>query len=105
MASPASIGTTLLDAAGGNGPTYFGERDAIKLAFNDTGTVLRRQDLATQTAAVSVSNPPPGSSAFTIGSAYTLGSLPTLAVPNTLAVGARDSGKTFNVSAVAVNAT
>jgi len=39
MASPASVGTTLL----GRGRTdpYFGERDGRQLAFNDTGITLQ----------------------------------------------------------------
>src|SRR4029079_18744409 len=49
MASPGSVGSTLMDAAG---QTFLGERDAIKLAFNDTGTVLRQQGLSTQSATV-----------------------------------------------------
>jgi Ca2+-binding RTX toxin-like protein len=102
MASPASVGTTLLDAAG---PTYFGERDAIKLAFNDTGTALQGASLPLSAAGVHVANPPAGSQPFTIGSARTIGALPTLAVPNTLPAAARDyadfSATTFR--AVAVN--
>src|SRR5260370_36177741 len=74
MASPASVGSSLLDAAG---QTYLGERDAIKLAFNDTGTVLHQQNLQTETAAV------PSSEILT-PSAYLPHHLPTLAVPTTL---------------------
>ena len=39
MASPASVGTTLLDALGN---TYFGERDLIKLAFDDASQRSRK---------------------------------------------------------------
>src|SRR5262249_14889097 len=46
-----------------------------------------------------------GGGALTITSAYAVGNLPSLAVPNTLRPGARDYGKTFNVTAVAVNGT
>ena len=104
MASPASVGTTLAEAAG---PTWIGERDAIKLAFNDSGTVLQEPNLTPQTVSgVSVMLPQAaGGRAFAITSAYSLGSLPTLAVPNTLGVGARDYGQTFNVTATAVNGT
>src|SRR5262245_26902518 len=92
MASPDSVGTTLQDAAS---PTHLGERDAIKLAFNDTGTVLQQSSLATQPVSVI-----PG-----VTSAYVVGDLPGLTVPNTLPAGTRDYGQTFNVSAVAINGT
>ncbi|HUY32931.1 MAG TPA: PKD domain-containing protein [Pirellulales bacterium] len=108
MASPGSMGTTLLQAAGldssGNPtqPTYFGEREAVKLAFNDTGTVVQQADLPTQTLSSSLAQNLLGAST---GTAYTLGTLPSLAVPNTLEnpsdVG---YGKTFNVQAIDVNA-
>ncbi len=90
MASPGSVGTTLLDAAK---PTHFGERDAIQLAFNDTGTLLQQTMLPTQPVAV-IPN---------VTSAYTVGNLPALTVPNTLVAGDRDFGASFNVSAVAIN--
>ena len=81
MASPASVGTTIKDAAS---PTYFGERESIKLAFNEIGGTRRE------------SNRP-------AGTADDLGWLPQLYVPNLLpATGAANSGKVFDVSALAV---
>jgi hypothetical protein len=107
MASPDSVGSTLLDAAGVNGPTYFGARDDIKLAFNDTGTVLSQQSLSQE--AVSLHGGPSDlSKAYYLPSAGAPSqplTLPSLAVPNTLPPTARDSGKTFNVTALAVNGT
>lgn len=95
MASPGSVGTTLADAAA---DTTIGERDAIKLAFNDTGTVLNQQDLPRQTL------PTPIAAAIGWGSAYVVGDLPGLAVPNTLANPLdRDYGQTFDVTAVAIS--
>jgi Ca2+-binding RTX toxin-like protein len=109
MASPASVGTTLLDAAQANGPTYLGERDAIKLAFNATGTVLQRTNLPAQSVSVAVTDPsglaPAGATPFTIHNVAALGTLPALAVPNTLPAGLPDSGKTIAVTAFAVNNT
>jgi large repetitive protein len=111
MASPDSVGSTLLEAAGA---TYVGERDAVKLAFNDTGTVLAQQDLPTVSVDVSGMLPPTAvlpqgaSPYFTITQAFQLGDqngLPGLTVPNTLPPGAPEFGKTFDVTAVAVNAT
>jgi hypothetical protein len=103
MASPSSVGSTLLQAAG---TTWVGERDAIKLAFNDSGTVLAQPNLATQSVSVTTTLPPAaGGRTLTITSAYVVGNLPSLAVPNTLRPGARDYGATFNVTAVAVNGT
>ncbi|HJT76626.1 MAG TPA: MBG domain-containing protein, partial [Gemmataceae bacterium] len=90
MASPASVGSTLLDAAG---QTYLGERDAIKLAFNDTGTVLQQADLLTQGITVL-------DQAVT---ARVVGDLPALAVPNTLPAGVPGAGTPFDVTAVAVD--
>ena len=106
MASPASVGTTLLDAAGVYGPTYIGERDAIKLAFNDTGTVLQQSGL----------RPGPRVAARRavrhrqrLLCARHGGSARRVTLPpwrcRTRCPGARDYGKTFNVTAVAVNAT
>ena len=86
MASPLSLGTTLFDAAG---PTAFGAREAIKLAFNETGVVRAEQATA-----------PGGHQSF--ATAEALGVLPGLAVPNTLLPGDRDYGKTFDVSALSV---
>jgi Ca2+-binding RTX toxin-like protein len=114
MASPDSVGSTLLDAAG---QTFFGERDAIALAFDDTGEVQQQQDLPVVSGlSVTAELPPPAIQTqaqledpyFTIIQAYVLGNngdLPTLAVPNTLPAGLPQSGTTFDVTAVAVNAT
>jgi Ca2+-binding RTX toxin-like protein len=93
LASPASVGSALLAAAG---PTYLGERDAIHLAFNDSGTLLRELDLTAQP--VIVPNTPD------LNAAYPLGELPGLSVPDTLLnPAARDYGSTFNVAAIGVN--
>ena len=48
MGSPASVGTDLFDAAR---ITYFGEREAIKMAFDDTGQVIPEQAAPHQTMA------------------------------------------------------
>ncbi|HVX14299.1 MAG TPA: MBG domain-containing protein [Pirellulales bacterium] len=102
MASPASVDTTLAEAAGldadGNPTqqTYFGARDDIKLAFNDDGTVLNKAGLPTL--------PAPSGLAAKITQTYQIGNLPQLAVPNTIADPTNvDFGKTFDVTAVAVN--
>ncbi len=80
IASPASIGTTIQDASA---VTYFGEREAIKLAFNEIGRTQREPVRPS-------------------GTAVNLGSLYQLYVPNMLEAGALNSGKVFDVSAVAV---
>ncbi len=90
MASPDSVGSTLMDAAG---QTYLGERDAIQLAFNDTGTVLEQNNLPTQSTTVL------GQTA----NVHVVGEMPALAVPNPLPAGVPGSGTTFNVTAVAVD--
>jgi Ca2+-binding RTX toxin-like protein len=111
MASPDSVGSTLLDAAG---PTFVGERDAVNLAFNDTGAVVQQADLPTAPVSVPVTLPitapaPQGASrSFTINQAYVLGdggTLPGLAVPDTLPAGVPGSAETFQVTATAVDAT
>ena len=81
MASPDSVGTTLFDAVGN---TFFGEREDVKLAFDDTGTTVPEQ-------------------AAPHGSAKTAQPLTLypLAVPNTLLSGLH-AGMTFNVHAVDV---
>lgn len=86
MASPLSVGTTLADATA---LTFFGEREAIKLAFAETGEVRRERAVA-----------PGGHGTF--ATAEPLGVLPGLAVPNTLAPGSANFGKEFDVSALAV---
>jgi Ca2+-binding RTX toxin-like protein len=76
IASPASVGTSISDAAS---ETYFGERESIKLAFNEIGRTRRES------------------------TGYDLGGLHQLYVPNLLpATGAMNSGKVFDVSAVSV---
>ena len=82
MASPASVGSSLYDATQ---VTFFGERDAVKLAFADSGTTV--------VEATGTNNSPGTAQALT---------LTPLAVPNTLLVG-QDVGATFQVSAVDVN--
>jgi hypothetical protein len=90
MASPDSVGTTLQQAAA---QTQIGERDAIKLAFNDTGSLLKQSSLPTE----------PFNLVKGVSTAYVVNNLPGLTVPNTLMAGTRDSGKTFDVNAVAIN--
>jgi hypothetical protein len=102
MASPDAVGSTLSDAAGINGPTYLGERDAVKLAFNQTGTVLQRQNLPATAAPVSSNL---FGTPFTIDNVSVLRSLPSPAVPNPLPAGVTGAGQTFAVSALAVNST
>jgi hypothetical protein len=95
MASPDSVNSPLIDAAG---PTQLGERDALHLAFDDSGTLLRSQDLTGLAQPVSII---PG-----VTSAIVLGALPPLAVPNTLIVpGTTGYGKTFQAVALGVEGT
>jgi hypothetical protein len=82
MASPASVGSSLYDATQ---VTFFGERDAIKLAFADSGTTVNE--------ATGTNN--------SIATAQPL-SLTPLSVPNTLLVG-QDLGMSFQVSAIDVD--
>ncbi|MCA9061786.1 MAG: pre-peptidase C-terminal domain-containing protein, partial [Planctomycetaceae bacterium] len=87
LASPASLGTTLIDALSN---PFFGEREAIKLAFADTGTTVGELNDTLKTN-------------LTINGnqilVQDLGALPDLYVPNTLLTGARaDSG--LSVSAI-----
>ncbi len=84
MSSPASVGSSLYDATR---ITFFGERDAIKLAFADSGTTVNE---ATGT-----------NGNYSLSSAQTI-TLTPLAVPNTLVVG-QDVGMTFDVSAINVD--
>jgi Ca2+-binding RTX toxin-like protein len=85
MASPLSVGTTLFDAAGN---TFFGEREAMKLAFADTGTTIPEQAAAHGTQAT----------------AEPLGELVGLTVPNTVVTG-QYAGQTLTVRAEAVTGT
>ncbi len=82
MASPQSVHTTLDDALG---QTFFGEREAIKLAFNDSGSTVLEQ------AGVN----------GTLATAQALGVLPGLNVPNTLLSG-QNAGQSWQVGAIAV---
>jgi hypothetical protein len=82
MASPASTGQTLTQAVG---PAFFGEREDVRLSFNQTGSTVAEQVGAH------------GS----IGSAQSI-TLPTLTVPNTLLAGTQNFGKPFSVKAVSV---
>ncbi len=81
MASPASVGETLFDAAGDQ---FWGEREAIRLAFNEGGTTVAET--------IGVHN--------SLATAQAL-SLVSLAVPNTLVTGL-NFGKDFAVAAFAV---
>ncbi|WP_165219276.1 PKD domain-containing protein [Aquisphaera insulae] len=83
MGSPASVGTSLYDATR---VTFFGEREAVKLAFADSGTTV--------VEASGANNSVPTAQALT---------LTPVAVPNTLLVG-QNVGKAFQVAAVDVNA-
>jgi Ca2+-binding RTX toxin-like protein len=93
MASPDSLGTTLFDAVQ---PTFLGEREAVKLAFAQDGTVV--DESALQPAATPF--------VTTQGTALTAmpldGAITPLAVPNTLQPGSQNYGKTFVVSAAGV---
>ncbi|HEV3344349.1 MAG TPA: Ig-like domain-containing protein, partial [Pirellulales bacterium] len=92
MASPASVGTTLNQAAQ---LTYLGERDAVKLAFNDSGVVVNQ--------AVLPAAPPPAKRASTdfVTNSYQLGALPQLNVPNTIEDPTnRDFAQPFYVKAI-----
>jgi hypothetical protein len=81
MASPASVGQTLNEAVG---DTFFGEREAVKLAFNEKGTVVSEQ----------------AGNHSSIATAQAL-TLSSLKVPNTLVSG-KDVGKDFQVQALDV---
>ena len=83
MGSPASVGISRFDTLNN---IFFGEREAIGLAFDQSGVKI-----LAQTA--------PHSSAST---AEDLGALPGLVVPNTLAAGSLNAGKTFAVGAEAI---
>ncbi len=90
MASPASIGTTLTHAA--ENP-FFGEREAMKLAFAESGVTIPESSLANKSltpVVVDGSNVP----------AQHLGELVHLVVPNTVETGVN----TFNfITAAALN--
>ncbi len=90
IASPASVGTTLVDALGN---PYFGERESLKLAFSETGSVVTEipdslkstQLIGTQTVLV-----------------QPLGALAPLSVPNTLQAGASNFGRNLDAAASGV---
>jgi Ca2+-binding RTX toxin-like protein len=82
MASPRSVGIALTDSLG---DPYLGERDDVKLAFADTGSVVFEQSGPHQSVAT----------------AQPL-TLAGLSVPNTVLPGAADYGQTFAVRAVGV---
>jgi Ca2+-binding RTX toxin-like protein len=81
MASPASVGSSLAQAASG---PFFSERTAIVLAFSEQGVVLQEDAEATQSAG-----------------GQTLGELPGLMVPNTVQYGL-NAAKDLSVAATAV---
>ena len=82
MGSPASVGTSLFDAAT---VTFFGEREDIAMAFADSGTTV---------------NETPGDPNTTVATAQPV-TLAPLSVPNTLLIG-QGTGDTFNVTAADV---
>jgi Ca2+-binding RTX toxin-like protein len=82
MGSPASVGS---DRFNDTRDLYFGEREAIKLAFAESGTVVLEQAAAHR--------------GFNTAQPLTLSAL---TVPNTLMAGALNARKTFSVSALAV---
>jgi hypothetical protein len=86
IASPAAVGSTLFDAVGN---TYFGERELIKLAFIQDGTVVNE-----------VTNPDGSNANVSMATAQPL-TLAALAVPNTEPSGF-DAGKVFSVNAIDV---
>ncbi len=73
IASPLSVRTTLTDAL--HDP-YFGEREALKLAFGDTGEAFVERPNAEKTDLVTING--------VVHPAQSIGSLPALAVPNTI---------------------
>jgi Ca2+-binding RTX toxin-like protein len=86
MSSPESNGSSILDSAG---QTYLGLREAIKLAFADTGTV--RREPATEYNAHG-----------TFATAVPLGRFDGLSVPNTLL---RNEGPVLTSDTLSVAAT
>jgi Ca2+-binding RTX toxin-like protein len=81
MASPASVGSSLFDAVA---DPFFGEREAVKLAFDESGTAVNEQAGAHDSLATAQGL-----------------SLSSLAVPNTLASGYQ-FGKDFGFAATDV---
>ena len=83
MASPRAVGISRFDTLNN---IYFGEREAIRLAFDDSGMTVPEQSAPHQSFA----------------GAEALGLLPGLAVPNTLLPGSLNYGATFAVTALDV---
>lgn len=81
MASPASVGSSLFDLAGN---TFFSERSAIKLTFNESGSVVGET----------------GGNHDTLPTAQAI-TLAALSVPNTIVTG-DNAGESFAVAAVGV---
>jgi VCBS repeat-containing protein len=86
MASPGSVGSTIAHAVG---ETFFGERELIKLAFDDASGTVHETALPTATVP-------------TFGPARVIGSLPGLAVPNLLPSFAQNAGQHLQVRATNV---
>ncbi len=83
MASPASVGQTIGDVTS---PSWFSERSAVKLAFNEGGSFVTEI----------------GDAGGTVGTAQPV-TLASLLVPNTIVSGANaGAGPAFSVDAVAV---
>jgi hypothetical protein len=123
IASPASVGSTLADAA--SGQVEIGEREAVKLAFITNGTVVDGTAgtaasgytvgaAATQAVTLTLqhetggtgNNPPPGTT--TVIGLTTINAQPVslyqLNVPNPMTTGF-DAGKAFDAAAVDVLGT
>ncbi|MFV2066546.1 MAG: beta strand repeat-containing protein [Pirellulales bacterium] len=91
IASPASVRTSLVDALGN---PFFGEREALKLAFGEHGRTVFEDD-ALKTDVINI-----GTGTFAV---QPLGPLPPLAVPNTLVAGANvTSGPAIKAGAASV---
>jgi len=86
IASPAAVGTSLIDALGN---PFFGERETVKLAFGESGHVVPELADSAKT--------PSGQ----FGRVQSLGELTALSVPNQVVTGI-NAGQTLNVGAVAV---
>jgi hypothetical protein len=97
IASPASVRTTLADAL--RNP-FLGEREAIKLAFADTGTVIGEQPDSAKAGVVSLDRDRDAATPSERVAAQDLGILPVLTVPNTLREYASCFDEEFDVQAV-----
>ncbi len=106
IASPASVGSTLQDAA--SGQAQFGVRDAITLAFIGDGTTLCSFDFSTSPPTLDNGPAITGTTTVTQEDGTTATgpvapvSLYTLNVPNSITSGF-DAGKALDAAAVAVN--